>query len=69
MIIKVKPIHRYEVTVKLENSKAGPEVVASNLTKTQAQNVAWAVHDRATKQNQKPDGILCTLIDESEEQQ
>ena len=66
MIIKIKPIHRYEVTVNLENGNAGPQVAASNLTKAQAQNIAWALHDRAAKHHDEPEGIDVTLIDESQ---
>lgn len=45
MIIKVKPIHRYEVTVKLGNG--GVSLVASDLTHNQAQDIAHAYKSRA----------------------
>lgn len=59
MIIKVKPIHRYEVTVKLENGEVN--TVASNLTDKQAKDVSHAQKARADLS-----GIHCELIDESE---
>lgn len=58
--IKIKPVERYEVTHK---STAGTvEVVASNLTRSQALNVASAIHARA-----ESFGMAVRVVDEGEE--